>query len=79
MKFEGNPDLFTDWAELRIRDRGVRFEILRELANDIMRGKEYRRTKGKGQIAAHYKKEYEAMKAQRAEGVRGRIEFVGWL
>lgn len=79
MKFEGNPDLFTAWVEQRFSERGIRYEILRELANDLMRGKEHRRTKGIGQIAKHYQNEFETMQMLRSQGVTGRIEFVGWL
>lgn len=53
-------------------------EIVIEHHNDIMRGKEYKRTKGKGEIAKHYKSEYERMMGLRAEGVTGRIDFVEW-
>ena len=77
MKFEGNPNMFVEWV--KGINGAANFEIVIEASNSIMRGKEYRRTKGKGEIAAHYKKEYESMKAQRAQGVTGRIEFVGWL
>ena len=34
-------------------------------------------TKGKGDIAKHYRDELEKMKKQREDGVMGRIEFVG--
>jgi len=53
-------------------------EIVIEHHNDIMRGKEYKRTKGKGEIAKHYKSEYERMMGLRAEGVTGRIDFAEW-
>lgn len=79
MMFEGNPDLFTAWVKQKLEERGVQYDILREIANSIARGKEYRKTKGKGELARHYKEEFEKMKSKRAKGKRGRIEFVGWL
>lgn len=42
-------------------------------------GKEYKRTQGKGEIAKHYKAEYERMLSLRSNGVTGRIEFTGWI
>ena len=54
-------------------------DIVNEMSNDIQRGKEYHRTKGKGEIAKHYQSEYERMMGIRAEGVTGRIEFVAYL
>ena len=53
-------------------------EHLRELANDIPLGKVYRKTKGVGDIAKHFREEYARMREQRNEGVTGRIEFEGW-
>lgn len=78
MHFEGNPHEFVAWAHFEKIGTG-KYPLLVELSNDLMRGKEYRRTKGKGEIAAHYKAEFERMQAERAKGKRGRIEFVGWL
>ena len=53
-------------------------EVIEELSQDIARYKSMRRTKGKGEIAKHYKSEYERMMEERAAGVRGRLEFVGY-
>ena len=53
-------------------------ELLHEMANDVVRGKAVRKTKGKGEVAAHYREQFAAMKAKRIEGETGRIEFVDW-
>ncbi len=57
----------------------VEQDLLYELMEDRDLGREYRRTKGKGDIAKHYREEFKRMKALRAEGVTGRIEFEGWI
>lgn len=54
-------------------------EILIEKKNDIQLGKEVRKTKGKGEIAKHFREELKRMQELRAQGEMGRIEFVGWL
>ena len=54
-------------------------QLLLERMDDIQLAKEYRRSKGKGVIAKHYREEYARMKQLRAEGVTGRIEFEEWL
>ena len=53
--------------------------IVLEKRNNITLGKEYKRTGGKGEIAKHYKAEYERMLELRAQGVTGRLEFTAWL
>jgi len=53
-------------------------DVIRELSQDIMHAKEIRRTKGKGEISKHYKNEYERMMELRAQGISGRLEFVGY-
>ena len=53
--------------------------LLRELADDTFRAKEYRKTKGKGEIAAHYREQFDLMRQARECGVTGRIEFEDWL
>ena len=53
--------------------------IMDELKNDLNRGKLFRKTKGKGDIAKHYRAEYQRMRELRAEGRTGRIEFEGFL
>jgi len=54
-------------------------DILYELKEDTNIGREYRKTKGKGEIAKHYRNELKRMEELRANGVVDRIEFVGWL
>ena len=58
---------------------GLEQELLAERRDDLRIAKEYRRSKGKGAIAKHYREEYARMKQLRAEGVTGRIEFEEWL
>jgi len=53
-------------------------DIVKEKSQDLMLAKEIRRTKGKGEIAKHFKTEYERMMDLRAQGVGGRIEFIGY-
>jgi hypothetical protein len=53
-------------------------ERLDELYNDIPLGRSVRRTKGKGEIAKHYRREHEKMRQRRSEGVTGRLEFEAW-
>ena len=42
-------------------------------------GKMFRKTKGKGPIAKHYREELKRMQGQRADGEIGRIEFECFL
>lgn len=49
--------------------------LLTEMANDLFRGKEARKTKGKGAVAKHYREQYDLMRQARECGVTGRIEF----
>ena len=53
--------------------------LLHEMANDTFRAKQYRKTKGKGEIAAHYREQFDLMRQARECGVTGRIEFEDWL
>jgi hypothetical protein len=54
-------------------------EMLAEKRNDVSLAKEARKTKGKGEIAKHYREELKRMKELRYKGKTGRIEFVGWF
>ena len=56
MKQEGNPHEFTDWWRNRLGE--LRYQILLERKNDIGLGKLYRKTKGLGEIAKHYRGEF---------------------
>lgn len=51
------------------------YDILYERSQDIELGRMYRKTKGKGDIAKHYRDEFKRMRELRAQGVTGRIEF----
>ena len=53
--------------------------LLFELKEDVLRGKEYRKTKGVGEVAKHYRAELARMQAMRRAGYQGRIEFRGWI
>ena len=50
-------------------------QLLQEVANDTFRGKEARKTKGKGDIAKHYREQLDQMRALRECGAIGRLEF----
>ena len=54
-------------------------DILWEKMADLSLAKESKKTKGKGEIAKHYRDEYARMKELRTQGETGRIEFVGWV
>lgn len=54
-------------------------EIVKEKSMNIPLAKIIKRTGGKGEIAAHYKAEYERMMDVRAQGITGRIDFTAWL
>lgn len=49
--------------------------VLTDLVNDLGLGKEMRRTKGKGEIAKHFRQQYQLMREKREEGVLGRLDF----
>ena len=60
--------VWTDWERERVL----------ELANDLSWGKLVRATKGKGDIAKHYRDQYDEMRQLRECGATGRIEFEEW-
>jgi len=61
--------IWTEWERERVL----------ELVNDIGWGKMVRATKGKGDIAKHYRDEYDLMRQYREAGGTGRIEFEDWF
>lgn len=71
-----NPDKFYWWVKEQL---GEQYRLLIELERDIVRGKEVKRTKGKGEIADHYEAEYCMMRLMREAGAPERLEFKGWL
>lgn len=76
-KLEGSPhDFYKLWFDYL--GEGA-YQILLDKKNDTSLGKEYRRTKGKGDIAKHYREEFKRMRDLRASGEIGRIEFNGWI
>lgn len=54
-------------------------QLLRERKEDIALAKLYRKTKGKGVIAKHFRDELKRMQELRAGGEMGRIEFEAFL
>lgn len=68
------------FEELFIARRGMDIlEILKENNSNHFLAKEYKRSKGTGPIAAHYKEEYEKMLVTRSKGITGWIAFKGWI
>ena len=68
---EANPYEHTKWFEEWLGE--ARFQILLDRKRDISLGKEYKKTKGKGEISKHYKGEYERMKANPDHEI---VEFI---
>ena len=64
-----NREVMTDAQE----------ELLRERRDDRSLARMYRKTRGKGEIAKHYREEYSRMRELRKDGETGRIEFEEWL
>jgi hypothetical protein len=54
-------------------------ELLFEKKRDVSLAKTYRRTKGKGEIAKHYRDQLKEIENKRAEGQTGYIGFVAWI
>jgi Zn finger protein HypA/HybF involved in hydrogenase expression len=54
-------------------------EILFEKMRDRDLGRMARKTKGKGEIAKHYRMELKRMQELRDQGEAGRIEFIGYF
>ena len=50
-------------------------ELIREFANDYARGKAARKTKGKGDVAKHFREQLDIMRQLRECGATGRIDF----
>lgn len=71
--FTENPIEFQIWLKKHLGDG--RLEILREKYNQIIK---YTKALEK-EIAAHYKKQHEAMLQKRNEGHLGPMEFEGYL
>jgi len=55
------------------------YALLLERKEDIPLAKMYRKTKGKGDIAKHFRQELARMVELRELGMTGRIEFEGYL
>ena len=53
--------------------------LLWSLKNDCGLGKEYKRTKGVGEVAKHYREELKRMQSLRDQGETGRIDFAAWI
>ena len=52
--------------------------LLEELKNDTARGKLYRKTKGVGEIAAHYREQYDILRQLRECGAKGQLTIEDW-
>lgn len=70
-------DTFVTWKKKQLGDE--RYEILREISMDAMRGKAERQGHNSGEAEKHYEAEFRRMRLLRDRGATGRIEFVGWL
>ena len=76
MYFTANPMHFSGFVHQKLNGN---YDVLNELSNDILRGKEYNQAIKNREAAKHYKAEYERMMEIRAQGVTGRLEFSGYL
>jgi len=65
-----HPSEHSAWFEKRIGSG--RFELLQEAANDTFRGRVYRKTKGIGEVAKHYREQLKQIEA-------GQTFLVEWL
>lgn len=74
--FEANPHEFREWVAEKIGDGA--YEMLLERKNDVSIGKMVRRTKGRGDIAKHYREELKKMR-RLVEQSETDINFVGWV
>lgn len=74
-KLGANPHEFREWVVEKIGEGA--YEILLERKNDTGLGKMVRRTKGKGEIAKHYRDQLKAMRELRERGI-SELEFEGW-
>ncbi len=74
---ESNPVEFAEWVIAQVGE-GV-FDALRRVKEDTTKGKYYKRTAGKGQIAKYFRGVYQDMLNKRDNGETGRIDFAGWL
>ena len=53
--------------------------VLEEWRVDLPMAKVYRATKGKGEIAKHYREQHTMLLQQRAEGMMGELSFDDWF
>lgn len=72
VRFTRDPLEFASWVRKELGE-GLE-EIIRERARAPTRnGKEDKRN-----IAAHYRAEYQRLRALRKQGVSGKLQFLGW-
>lgn len=75
-KLEGSPhDFYLRW--MKKLGEGA-YQILLEKKNDTTLGKMMRKTKGKGDIAKHYRDELKKMKEAKDSGDMEAVEFNGY-
>jgi len=67
---------FVGWMKQHIEPH---IDLLIEIHDNVDRGKSYRRTKGRGEIAKYYEHQLSALTALREEGEAGRLEFAAWF
>ena len=65
-----NPHEHTDWTRRKLGE--FKYQALIERKNDISLGKLYRKTKGKGEIAKHYREQLQLLED-------GADDFEAWL
>jgi hypothetical protein len=64
---------------LKVFNQTILDALIEKSRQNATLGKEYKRTGGKGEVAKHFKAESERMQELRSRGVRGRIDFSGWI
>lgn len=67
-------------TEERMREvmTDAQIEILREKKEDTSLGRLVRKTKGKGEIARHYRDQLTKIEKARDDGDHGYVDFIGW-
>tara|TARA_B100002052_G_scaffold279881_1_gene287516 strand:+ start:119 stop:301 length:183 start_codon:yes stop_codon:yes gene_type:complete len=54
-------------------------DVLTDLVNDTKLGREIRKTKGKGEIAKHFRQQHKLMQEKRSQGIKGRLDFEDYI
>lgn len=72
-----NPTEFASWVQSKIGLHAM--YSLNYAREDTNLGRQYRKTKGTGEIAKYFRGVYQDMLNKRDNGETGRIDFAGWL